>query len=730
MKIFPRLMLVAAAIGASMQAQTAAPAPAQTPAPAAAAADQNATFKAKTEETVLDVVVRDKKGRLVKDLKESDFTITDNGQTRPIKSFRIVEGTEAINSSGGRMQLDPLRQLRLITLVFQGGDNNSKKLARDAADELIKGELAQNVYIAVMAIDHKLQAIQPFTNDRDLLRKGIARATASVNDYTSDTIQVRKDLEQILGPAQGGDMSVTGQANALSASASSTTGPGAANNNGAQAAMAQLMVTILKNASSDESQDWSRASVFPLLDLVKEQYRLPGRKTILYFSGGFPITQDTEDPFKQIVSMANRANVSFYSIDINGLTTWSTAGNANNALSNAGAASMSHVTSSTNSVSTWDAKGADAALDAGKSDTQLTIKMLAEQTGGVLIANTNDFKTPIRKITEDVQSYYEITYDPQIVKYDGAFRKVFVKTDMADLKVQSRAGYFALPPNVTQGAVLATYEVPLLQALDTQPLQTDFPFQAAAMHFRSANGGTCEVVVDIPVGGLTYEENKQAGYFEGKLAYVAVVKDADGQVVKKLRQQVPLRVTADKLAAYKAASHFIYDEGMNLTPGHYTLETAVLDLESQKISVKKAGFVVPAPSDALSMSSVAMIRSTKAKDATAKADDPMLMADKVILPMVNPVLKKADYDALSFYLTIYPDKKNFETPNMIMIFSKDGQVLGKANAPQLGDPDAQGRIQYVANAPASALPAGKWEIRFVAQQGKETADESVAFTLE
>jgi VWFA-related protein len=167
MRIFPRLMLVIAAMCASL--------PAQTSAPAAPATDDKAAFKARAEETVLDVVVRDKKGRQVNDLKESDFTVTDDGQTRPIKSFRLVDGTEAVNSSGGRMQLDPLRQLRLITLVFQGGDQNGKKLARDAALELIKGELAQNVYISVMAIDHKLQALQPFTNDRLLLRKAIAR---------------------------------------------------------------------------------------------------------------------------------------------------------------------------------------------------------------------------------------------------------------------------------------------------------------------------------------------------------------------------------------------------------------------------------------------------------------------------------------------------------------------------------------------------------------------------
>ncbi len=92
---------------------------------------------------------------------------------------------------------------------------------------------------------------------------------------------------------------------------------------------------------------------------MKEQYRLPGRKTILYFSGGFPITQSVEDPFKQIISIANRANVSFYTIDINGLTTYSTAGNANGALSDAAASSARNVTSSTTGISMMEAQAAD-----------------------------------------------------------------------------------------------------------------------------------------------------------------------------------------------------------------------------------------------------------------------------------------------------------------------------------------------------------------------------------
>ena len=308
-------------LGLLLMIVTAAIIGAQAPAPqTSASGGQAPSFKAGAEETVLDVVVRDKKGRLVTDLKESDFSVTDNGEPKAIKSFRLVQGTEAISSSGGRAQLDPLRQLRLITLVFQGGDQNAKKLARDAAMDLIKEELAQNVYISVMAIDHRLQAIQPFTNDRQLLKKAIARATASVNDYTTDTIQVKANLEQILGPMVGGDPSAVGRANALTAAATAASGPSAANSNGQNAAMAQLMLNILLGAQADETTDQSRQSVFPLMDLVKEQYRLPGRKTILYFSTGFPITQSTEDPFRYIISTANRANVSFYAIDTSALT--------------------------------------------------------------------------------------------------------------------------------------------------------------------------------------------------------------------------------------------------------------------------------------------------------------------------------------------------------------------------------------------------------------------------
>jgi VWFA-related protein len=710
-------------------------APAQTPPPKPQAGDMP-RIQGGTEEVVLDVVVRDKKGKLLTNLEKNDFTVSDNGEQRPIKSFRLIEGTEAIGSGGAGASakpLDPLRQLRLITLVFQGVDNNSAKLARDAAMELLKSELAQNVYVAVMYIDFKLEAIQQFTNDRELLKRAIEVATTPVNNHVGDTNRVRQQLAALLGrPEANGDASVGGTTAPVDAPPAPTNGPGASGPNGsamAAAAMQEMMYNILQNATSDTQTTWSRGTVYPLLDLVKEQYRLPGRKTILYFSGGFPLEQDTEDAFHTVISTANRANVSFYCVDTTGLTTWSSNQNAVSALKDAARQSAQGVGSSGKGVSMGQAEAEDRAFEAGSKDTQNNIAMLSEQTGGKLIANTNDFRAPIRQVVEDAESYYEITYSPEIQKYDGSFRKIAVKTDLKDAHVQTRAGYFALPPNMTMGQVLAPYEVPLLQALDEKPLARNFPFQSAAMHFRGAQGPVCQVAIDVPVAGLTLEENKQSGFFEGKLAYIAIVKDGNGQILKKLRQEVPLRVTADKLAAYKASSHFIYDEGFPLGPGRYTLEAAAIDMPSKKTSARKSSFMIPAENGHLGISSVTLIRNTRAVDANTKAEDPMVMSDKVIMPMVNATLKKTDYDTIPFYVTIYPDRSNEEKPTLRMEFSRDGTPLG-AGAPAIGDADAMGRIQYVANAPMAKLEPGNYQVRFVARQGNEEAAETVTFTIE
>src|SRR5690242_16992707 len=121
------------------------------------------SIKATTNEVVLDGVVRDKKGRAVNNLKAEDFHITDNGDAETIKSFRLVTGSDAIATGGARTKLDPLRQIRLVTLIFHCYNNDARRLAHDAAIDLLKNEFPQNVYMSVMTIDHRIEVLQAFT---------------------------------------------------------------------------------------------------------------------------------------------------------------------------------------------------------------------------------------------------------------------------------------------------------------------------------------------------------------------------------------------------------------------------------------------------------------------------------------------------------------------------------------------------------------------------------------
>ncbi len=694
------------------------------------------------EEVVLDVIVRDKHGKAVTDLTPQDFEITDNGERHPVKSFRLVQGAEAIDApvagsgEGKHVQLDPLRQIRLVTLIYQGLDLTARKMARDASLDLLKSDLPQNVYMAVMVIDHQLEAIQQFTNDRELLKKAVLRATGGDNqNFVGDTDRVEAELQQILGPNPGGQ-TLQQQANTLQDSANATSN-GAATNGAAvmnaqvAALTAQMMLQMLKGQQGMAMIDWGRSSIYALLTAVKEQYRLPGRKTILYFTPGFSIPQGMEQGFKNVISIANRSNVSFYSIDTRGVGAGNNSG-ANDMLKSAADSSRRQAQSTGYEAVTADqAKVFDTAVESSRANTQVTLSDLSESTGGFLIANSNDLKGPLRRLNEDIETYYEISYSPEIQKYDGSFRKVVVKTARTDLRIQSRSGYFALPPSmVGNGNVIAGYEVPLLKAFESSPLPKSFAFHSDGMHFRDAQNQTFgEIVIDVPLSSFKLQENKETSIFEGRFSYLAVIKNVAGEVTKKFGNEIPLKVPAAKMSAL-AQSHFIYTEQVNLPPGRYTLETAVMDQQGETVSASKRSILIPEVESKLGLSSVVVVRAMKDKDASTLPTDPWLMGDKLVSPTLEPVIKKANTPTLPFYLVVYQDQKQKSVaPELVMEFTRDGQLLGSGPAP-LPAADKDGRIQYVATVPIEQLPAGNYSVRFVVKQGAETVDEAVTFVIE
>ncbi len=716
--------------------------------------------KATAEEVLLDVVVRDKKGHEVKDLKPEDFQVLDYGELKKITSFRLIDGKEAVKPCGARVPLEPLRQARLVTLIFQflsprtlqsatvggghgstltgsgtdrgslltGSGSEARRLAREAAEYFLKQDLPPNVYTAVLAIDHKLEVLQPYTNNPTLLRKAIYRATESqVTDFGADTERVRHELEQALSS------NATGQAAQAPANASGTpsAAPGEASALDALAApvLAKMLLQTLSTAQSNAMMESGRVEISALQDAVKEQNRIPGRKTILYISEGFTIPQGFEAAFNELISAANRSNVSLYIMDAHGLGTLSSNQEATDQLRGAAQASRDEQSNRGNQPVSKDvAQLMDTSLQSTRANYQMPLANLADSTGGFLIANTNDFRAPLRRLAEDLQTYYEISYAPGISNYDGSFHKVAVKMASGNLRAQSRAGYSALPPSMTAGGTaLHPFEVPLLAALESHELPQGFGFASSALHFRGMrNQLVCGVVLDVPLANVTFQKS-DTEHVRGRLAYVILLKDAQGEVLKKFENDLPLVEPAGRLEALKT-THFIYTVHFDVPPGTYGIETAVLDGESNKVSASKSSVMMPATSG-LAISSISIVRSTKERAASTEEGDPFLIGTKVISPTLDPLVKKASTTTLPFYFVIYTDKNINAPPQLVMEFSRNGKVLG-TGVPPLGTPDKDGRIPYVAMTPLERLEPGNFTVRFIVKQGPETAEETASFILQ
>ena len=134
---------------------------------AGAQAQEKATIQTSGEEVLVDVVVRDGKGRAITNLPQSAFTLTDEGEVKQITSFALVKGTESVSQAGATAKLDALRQIRLISLIFDKMDQGERASTRQAALEFLKSEFPPNVYMGVFTLGDELQAIQGFTNKRD-----------------------------------------------------------------------------------------------------------------------------------------------------------------------------------------------------------------------------------------------------------------------------------------------------------------------------------------------------------------------------------------------------------------------------------------------------------------------------------------------------------------------------------------------------------------------------------
>src|ERR1022692_2514298 len=719
MKIFIySLILVAIAVIAAL------PAPAQQSA-APAGASQTPIVKTTVDEVVLDFIARDKKGKPVTDLKLEDLAISDNGAKQQPTSFRLVQGAEAISQGGTTTKLDPLRQLRLVTLAFEAlGDAAQRKTARTAAIDLVKGEQGANVFYSVVVIDTRLLVLQQFTSDKDALTKAINEATSgySATRLLPESDRIKSDLRSYLG---GQTVNGADQPGAPLTAASQS--QGVAGGAGAvQAKLVSVMLDMLRMDAAMASQD-ARLSLNALESLVRGLQSMPGRKSVLYFSSGMVLTPELDAIFHNLTSTANRANVTFYSVDTRGVMAGygvdsrdvSTGAQNAGATDQLGSANAAAGTGggigkrNDSGVSKDEVKASDNAETSSRANVQLQIRNLAEATGGFLVGESNDLRTPLRRVNEEIASYYELTYNPHIDNYDGGFHKLKLESDRKNLVLQPRNGYFALPPEA-RAAGLATFELPLLKAISDAQVSHDVEFRAGAFLQQPRSDGTdLSVLVEVPLHGLQAKPDAAQKGFDVHFSMAALVKDHNGEVAgPKLTRDRSVHVTADQLKM----GNFVEKMALNLPPGKYSLETAVMDRESGKMGIERSGFTVGPKGKGVGISSLASVRSYTPNVKGLDPNEPFQFQGGSITPTLNNSVPRVQNSNLRLFFVVYQDPSISAKPTVEIEFLLDGKSLTKVPM-QLPGADAQGRIPYVMTIPAAAIPPGVYQVRAAAKQG-------------
>lgn len=235
------------------------------------------TLKTEARLVLVDTVVTDKKGKYVHDLTQKDFKVWEDNKEQTIKTFSYE--SEA-NPSGPN-------QKHYLVLFFDNSsmDFGEQARARDAANKFIDANASPNREMAVVEFGGTLRVTQNFTASADRLKQVVSGVKTST----------------------------------VASNSSSDTAASIASPQGVQVASLGAPPMGMPLLSNPEAEFGARSVLLALRDLAKNLASVPGRKTVVMLTSGFPLSFELQSELTATIDACNKYNVAVYPIDARGL---------------------------------------------------------------------------------------------------------------------------------------------------------------------------------------------------------------------------------------------------------------------------------------------------------------------------------------------------------------------------------------------------------------------------
>ena len=476
-----------------------------------------------TGELVLtNVVVRDSKtGELVLGLKQSDFTVFENGKQQQIATFDFesVDKATPLNeatvsglaagSSGSKAVVvakpEDLRNHRLIVMFFDLTSMQPEDLDRsvEAARDFLKKKMQPADLVALVSLGDTLKVDQDFTADKNAL----AREVAAYNGTEGE------------GFAPG--------ATANSNQVEDTTG-----------------YTPDESEYNDLNTD---RELFALRAVAKSLEKIGEKKSLLYFSGG--ISRDgieNQASLRSAINAAVRANLAIYSVDTRGLQAIGPLGDA-----------------STGSLRGTGAYNGGALMNNMNSNfaSQEVMATLSSDTGGKAFFDSNDFAPAFERVQRDTSAYYAVGFHSTNPARDGKYRKLTIKVNRPGVKLEYRPGYYA--PADFKHSGREDRERELEEQLASDMPATDMAIYLDAMYFRiDENRFFVPVALIVPGSQIPFVKGGDKD--KATLDIIGSVIDEGKRPIGHARETVKLNLDGSLQARQK---NIEYTTSFNLPPG-------------------------------------------------------------------------------------------------------------------------------------------------------------------
>lgn len=547
---------------------------AQTPTPTAT--PDTEVVKISTALIQLDVTVVDKSGKVVGDLRPDEIEIYENGEKQKITNFSFVSSIRpaAQTAAAPEKNAVPVPQAVLrpeqvrrtfalvvddLSLSFESAYQTRRALKKFVDEQMIDGDL-----VAIIRTGAGVGALQQFTSDKRLLYAAIERVKWNPigNGGISAFAPIEPTFSEMTAAAAGDSADAEEAGNAANT----------------------------QRAFEDfQSSVFATGTLGALKFIVQGMSELPGRKSVILFSDGFKIFEQDEHGFTQggrvaeflqeLVDVANRSSVVFYTIDARGLQY-------------TGFTAADQITDT--SAESMNAKMAERRNQL--SDTQAGLAYLAEETGGIAVKNSNDLSGGVRRVLDD-QSYYLIAYEPDADTFDAAkrkYNKIEVKVLRNGLSARYRSGFFNVADKVVSNAPVSQTPLVQLQAALTSPFAVNgISLRLNALFGNDTKDGPyVRSLLHIDGKGLKFTDEKD-GTKKAVFDVWAASFGDNGQPVDQIGKTYTLIVKPETYKKMVDEGFVYYFTFPVKKPGAYQYRVAIRDTLGEKIGSASQFIEVP-----------------------------------------------------------------------------------------------------------------------------------------